>query len=269
MSGLDSAWAFLRKALLREPTPLVFDDRVGSWANAKAQSSGYDQQAIVEQVTRATQAVLAGEATFERDGVTFFEPEYRWPIAYSLMRAFANSRSQDRGELRVLDFGGSLGSVYFQHRALLPSTEINWTVIEQPAYVAAGRAHCGAPLNFAGSIHELDTTEWDLALFSSVLQYLDDPWTSLREVMALGTQLVAIDRTPFHTGSQDIPTVQHVPEHIYAASYPAWILSHQRLLDEFKDWRIIATFPGIEPNMRTQAGVPFTWSGCIAERIAP
>lgn len=269
MPSLHSVRALLTNALSGAPKPLVFDDRVDTWTEAKARSSGYDQQAIVDQVTRAVQSVLVGEAAFERDGVTFAHSEYRWPIAYSLMRAALESRAHARGELRVLDFGGSLGSLYFQHRALLPAVDIHWTVVEQSGYVEAGRTHCGDALRFAESLQEIAGDRWDIALFSSVLQYLDDPWATLREVMTLDIRYIVIDRTPFHAELGDIATVQHVPDHIYSASYPAWILSHQQLVAELKDWRILATFPGIEPDMRTRSGVPFTWSGCVAERIAP
>lgn len=268
MSGLAAARGFLARTLLRAPAPLVFDDRVRNWKAAREQSTGYDEQVIVEQVAQATQAVLAGRAAFERDGVMFTEPEYRWPIAYALQRAARMPSVQARGQLRIIDMGGSLGSVYWQHRSLLPDVDISWTVIEQPAFVAAGRALRTNEVEFAESIGDLSPdASADVALFSSVLQYLEDPWTVLREVTALGVNQLVIDRTPFHDGSPDIATVQHVPEHIYAASYPAWILSRSRLESELADWRILAEFPGIEPAMRTRSGVPFTWSGCIAERI--
>ena len=267
MSGISAARGFLARRLLRTPEPLVFDDRVGSWSAAREQSTGYDEQMIVEQVTQATQTVLAGRAAFERDGVTFTQPEYRWPIAYALQRAAGAPSVQARGQMRVIDIGGSLGSLYWQHRNLLPDVDISWTVIEQPAFVTAGRALRTKEVEFAESIDDLGPeTGGDVALFSSVLQYLDDPWTVLRAVMASGVNQLVIDRTPFHDGTRDIATVQHVPAHIYAASYPAWILSRSRLESELADWRILAEFPGIEPAMRTRSGVAFTWSGCIAER---
>lgn len=261
MSGLDAARAFLGRTLLRAPQPLVFDDQVDSWAQAQERSGGYDQAAIVDQVTRATLAVREGTAAFERDGVTFTESEYRGPIVDALQGSVGAG-----GLLRVLDVGGSLGSLYWQHRALLPANT-TWTVVEQPAFVAAGRAHCGDLLTFIESPSELDgAASWDIAVFSSVLQYLPDPWATLRSILALDVARLVIDRTPFHHGAQDIATVQRVPAHIYSASYPAWILSNARLREELKDWTILAEFPGLEPPMRTRSGVPFTWSGCFAER---
>lgn len=270
MSGMDAIREFLGRTLVGGPRPLVFDDRVGTWSKAQAHSSGYDQKAIVDQVTRATKAVLSGQAAFERDGITFEEPEYRWPIAYALQRASQSPAVRGGGRLRVLDIGGSLGSTYWQHRALIPPTDIAWTVVEQPAFVTAGRALCGDTIDFAESIDDLDRDEpWDIALFSSVLQYLDDPWTLLQRVQTLGVGHIVIDRTPFHNGTEDIATIQHVPAHIYPASYPAWILSHGKLRTELDDWRVLAEFPGLEPAMRTRSGVPFRWLGVIADKIDP
>ncbi len=39
-----------------------------------------------------------------------------------------------------------------------------------------------------------------------------------------------IDRTPMSDQSHDRLCIQHVPAHIYKASYPCWIFSHQGLL---------------------------------------
>ena len=214
-------------------------------------------------MTKSTQAVIAGEALFERDGVLFHEPEYRWPVAYALAASAGR-----HGELRVLDFGGSLGSVYWQHRALLPKQVASWTVIEQPVFVERGKTLNAAPLSFATDLLEArQFGPWHVALMSSVMQYLPHPWEVLTSTLESGVDCLVIDRTPFYAGESDIPTVQHVPADIYSASYPAWILSESRLSTALDGWRIAARFPGIEPRMRTRGGVEFAWSGLIATRI--
>jgi len=251
------------RALLGAPAPLTFDDSYGSWAEAAARAGGYDSTEILDSVTRSTRAVMAGEALFERDGVLFHEPEYRWPVAYALAASAAR-----HGELRVLDLGGSLGSVYWQHRDLLPNQVATWTVIEQSDFVERGRTLNAAPLSFATDLIEARPFgPWHLALMSSVVQYLPRPWEALASILDSNVDCLVIDRTPFHAGASDIPTVQRVPAHIYSASYPAWILSESRLQAALHGWRIVARFPGIEPRMRTRRGVEFAWSGLIATRV--
>jgi len=216
----------------------------------------------VERVGAATREVIDGRAAFERDGVLFFEPEFRWPVAYALAASTAR-----HGEIRVLDLGGSLGSVFWQHRDVLPPVPMTWTVIEQDAFVELGRAIATPPLTFATSIDQAaEFGPWHVGLLSSVLQYLPDPWQALANVLSSGVDMVVIDRTPIYSGAQDLPTLQRVPEHIYPASYPAWILSEPQLEEAMRGWRIVARFPGIEPPMRTKRGINFTWSGLIAIR---
>ena len=250
------------RTLLGATAPLTFDDSCGSWEEATARAGGYDSTEILDRVTQSTKAVMAGDALFERDGVLFHEPEYRWPVAYALEASVAR-----HNELRVLDVGGSLGSVYWQHRALLMGKIASWTVIEQPNFVERGRTLNAAPLSFATDLLEARRFgPWNMALMSSVMQYLPHPWQALTSILDSGIDFLVIDRTPFHAGDSDIPTVQRVPEHIYSASYPAWIMSESRLTTALDGWRIIARFPGIEPPMRTRRGVEFAWSGLIATR---
>ena len=80
--------------------------------------------------------VVDGRAAYERDSVLFEEVEYVWPLLASLMWVGA----RHLGSLNVLDFGGSLGSTYFQNRiflATLPS--VRWNIVEQPRHVEVGR----------------------------------------------------------------------------------------------------------------------------------
>ncbi len=60
---------------------------------------------------QATRKVVAGEAVYERDSVVFDHLEYAWPLLACLLQIAAERRS-----LRVIDFGGSLGSSWRQNR---------------------------------------------------------------------------------------------------------------------------------------------------------
>ena len=244
---------------------LTFDDTVGSWERAQQVATGYDSSEIVNRVTVATRAVLEGSSVFERDGVVFDEPDYRWPVAAGMLRSATR-----HGELRVIDFGGSLGSLYWQHKDLFAGLPITWTVVEQPAFVQAAEQLRLAPLEFTTDLSAaLSATKPHIAVLSSVLQYLEEPWQLVSTLSKSSVDSMIIDRTPMWSGSFDIPTVQEVPRHIYPGSYPAWILSSQRMAETFRHWHTVARFPGIEPPMKTRRGREFTWSGFIAERTSP
>jgi putative methyltransferase (TIGR04325 family) len=80
--------------------------------------------------------VRDGECAYERDGVVFEEVQLSFPVLAGLLRASA----ADAGRLAVIDFGGALGSSYYQCRkflSLLP--DLAWAVVEQENFVRCGR----------------------------------------------------------------------------------------------------------------------------------
>lgn len=241
---------------------IKFDDSHRTWALAEQHSSGYDKDNIIQQVSGSTAAVLRGEAIFERDGVMFSQPEYRWPVVAGLLSVAARE-----GSLRVLDFGGSLGSFFWQHRSLFQGINTTWGVVEQPGFVSAGKQLAQGEVTFFDSIESANTEiSPNVVLLSSVLQYLPDPGIVLEDLLRTQANTIILDRTPMSDESENTVCIQVVPRHIYSASYPAWVLSRSWLFNNLSQWEIVAQFPGIEPESRTSSGISFAWDGLIARR---
>jgi putative methyltransferase (TIGR04325 family) len=197
------------------------------WASAVAASSGYDSDSIFSKVRRAAVAVRDGEALWERDATCFNHKEYNWQLLACLMTVAARSG----GKLHVLDFGGALGSTYMQHRGIFANLpECSWSVVEQPHVVACGKAEFATEaLGFFETIEQCFTARpVNAVLFSSVLQYLENPYELLEEVVKLAPAAIIIDRTPIATNGERI-TVQYVPKIIYPASYPCRFLDKSRV----------------------------------------
>ncbi|MEP6506979.1 MAG: methyltransferase, TIGR04325 family [Gemmatimonadales bacterium] len=230
----------IRRETARETYGLSGD--FGTWEEAVASSTGYDSDAILSATKTALIAVRDGKAVYERDSVLFFEPEYAWPLLAGLMWAAARSG----GVLNVLDFGGSLGSTYFQNRSLLTTLEsVRWNVVEQSSHVAAGKSEFESEeLRFYHTLDDCKTdTQPNVLLLSSVLQYLEHPYAVLDQVVRAEIPQVIIDRTPFWNGPTDRLCVQAVPPDIYEGSYPSWIFSESgfdsRVNENFK---VVAKF---------------------------
>lgn len=207
----------------------VFTGDYATWEDAASQCSGYAADVIFEKTKAAALAVKQGQALFERDSVLFHEEVYAWQMLACLNSVAAS----DQGRLSVLDFGGSLGSSYFQHRKflqMLPS--LRWTVVEQPHYVDFGSKNLeDGFLKFLPTISAtIEQAQPNVVLFGSVLSYLPKPFEVLQEVISSGIKTIVMDRTAFLEGNKDRLTVQKVSPHIYDASYPAWFFS----LSEFK-----------------------------------
>ena len=107
-----------------------------TWHEAKSNSIGYNSEEIFFKVRDSMIKVKNGEATYERDSVIFDKIEYSWPILSGLMLASAKSG----GELRVLDFGGSLGSTYYQNKKFFDElSNVSWSIVEQKRFVDIGK----------------------------------------------------------------------------------------------------------------------------------
>ncbi len=225
-----------------------------NWAGAQAACAGYAAPAILARVTAAARAVRDGEAAYERDGVAFQGPPPWWP-GIAVLREVAGARS---GAVTVLDFGGSLGSLYQPVRgAVGDGVRLRWRVVEQPEFVAVGRREFQrGELEFYSSIREAGAAGMpDVVLLASVLSYLPNPAAVLAELLALGANWVLVERTGFTTTGGPRLTVQRVPRSIYPASYPCWFMDRADLLRQVAGcYRVVADEP--DP-IEASAGLEF------------
>ena len=244
---------------------LRFEGNFETWGEADAQCTGYDAAPILAKVLEATLKVKRGEVAYERDSVVFDEIEYAWPVTTGLMWAAA----QSGGRLNVLDFGGALGSSYFQNRALLAGLpHVRWSVVEQEHYVEAGRKHVqDETLRFYTSINNcLQDNKPNVVLLSSVLQYLPDAEVVIDEINNSGILMLIIDRTPFNNEQGDKICIQTVPESIYRATYPMRIFSQDRLNHLLADWDTIASTQSPEGSLITTSGLFVDFRGVLLKK---
>ena len=234
-----------------------------TWEAASAECSGYDEESILQKTIASTHSVLRGEASFERDSFLFEQPEVRWEV----MAVMFEQMSRSHGYLSVLDFGGALGSLYNQHRQLFSRHKmVRWSVVEQPTYVNAGnKEFCTESLHFYNTAAECIMNQSpNVLLLSSVLSYLPDPYKLLHDLLDLQIPCLIIDRTIL-IESCDRLTVQRTPPYIYDASYPAWLLSREKLLSEVEgrgytlqaEWEALDRLP-VDGKEIQSSGIWFT-----------
>ena len=206
-----------------------------TWEDAKKLTNGYEAENILSKVKESLLKVKNGEAVYERDSVLFDKIEYSWELLSTLMWVAA----QKEGTLNVIDFGGSLGSTYYQNKAFLDKiSQVSWNVVEQPDFVKEGKSSFeNDVLKFYFSIMEcIENTpkSIDIILLSSVLPYLEYPYGILTEIVSLKFPYVLIDRTGFTLNGKDRITVQKVPSSIYRGSYPCWFFGEEKFRHFFE-----------------------------------
>jgi len=221
-----------------------FFGNYSSWEEAQKQASSYDANIILEKVKAATLLVKQGKAACERDSVVFDQIQYSFPVIAGLLRiAIAN-----QSKLSVLDFGGSLGSSYYQCKGFLSDLSfLRWSIVEQPNFVRCGKELFeDEVLKFYDSIDDCLIVETpQVILLSSVIQYLENPYDFLKKLMDYEFPHILIDRTAFVISGGDRLTVQRVPPSIYPASYPAWFFDQEKFLNMFSDqYDLVFDFDG-------------------------
>jgi putative methyltransferase (TIGR04325 family) len=203
-----------------------------TWEEARKASTGYDTDLILNKVRDSLLKVKSGEAVYERDSVLFDEIQYSWPLLAGLLWI----ATQKGNRLSLVDFGGSLGSTYYQNRKFLAHLkELRWSIVEQKRFVECGKREFETEhLKFYEDLDKcFRENRPDAILFSSSLQYLEKPYAVLEKIKSLGFEFILFDRTPLLDKGGDRITVQKVPPAIYEASYPAWFFNRGKFLDFF------------------------------------
>ena len=212
----------------------VFLGNYTSWQLAAKKCSGYDSDIIFEKVKQTALLVKSGEVVYERDSVIFDNIQYSYPLLSSLLLV----ASKNNGHLSLVDFGGSLGSSYFQNRKFL--TELNsvkWNIIEQEHFVEFGQTALQTDeLKFYKQIEDCFHLETpNLLVISNTLQYIENAYEILEKLLQYNFSYVLIDMLTLSNKPNDQIVIQRVSEKIYNASYPCWIFSSDCLMQKIQE----------------------------------
>ena len=246
------------KGLFATKSPYGWFGNYSSWKAANEKCTGYDSDVILEKVKAAVLKVKNGEAVYERDSVLFDSIEYSQP----LLDAFLLIAGESDNQLHVVDFGGSLGSSYFQNRSFLSSVKkLEWSIVEQKHFVDCGKKFIeGEQLKFFFTIDEaLNNQKSNVLFLSSVIQYFEKPYELIEKCLSYNFDYIIVDRTAFLEFDKERITVQIVPESIYKASYPAWFFNEQKIIKAFSGkYELVNGFDSkFDPREKLEDGV---WS---------
>lgn len=240
-----------------------FSGPYSSWETAVQAAAGYDDAAILEKIKQATLQVKNNPELYTRDGLIFTEPQHSYPVLAALLKIAI----ENKGKLRVLDFGGALGATYFGFKQFCPAEiEIQWDVIEQSHFVEYGNtALASEQLAFYHDCRALPEIP-DVILLSGVLQYINTPYALLDQLVSLGSPYLLLDRTFFNQKKKvDQILVEHVAEAIYKSSYPFWLFNYQGLIKYVEQYyQILLQFDGLEGELAI-SGFDITSKGIFAK----
>ena len=248
----------------------VFDDYKMTWEKAILKSSGYHNQIILNKVLKSTSRSIKDNSMFERDSVLIEKDslEYSYPLLFAIQLSLL----QNKGELRLLDYGGALGSTYFQYRSFFPNkSKVEWSIVEQINFVRAGiDLNPDEDIFFYDDLNKcLQNKNPSLALFSSSLQYLENPFGILDQISESNVQTLVIDRVPIFVNDPSCLSVQYVPDWIYSSriSYPSHIFNLKEISNFLKEkWNPISEFRSLGSDSITSTGKTVHWGGSVYVR---
>ena len=232
-----------------------------TWREAKKFCTGYNSSLILKKCKDALLKVKNGDAVYERDSVIFDEIQY----SQCLLEGLQKAALENDNKLCILDFGGSLGSTYFQNKRLLSSIKkLTWCIVEQTHFVNCGKRYFeDEQLKFYHTIEEcIAKHKPNVLLLSGVLQYLEKPGVWVEKFIKLKIPTIIIDRTTIINCERNIITVQKVPYSIYEASYPCWFFNEDYLKKLFINYSLITKFESYcDMPITLNSEYNATWAG--------
>lgn len=248
-----------------------FHGDFSSWAEASSRASPIDPAALAafaERYRQLCRRLTRREIAFARDGVAFDQPQYPLSLLAFILRALL----ENRGVLNLVDFGGFLGTTYFQARDFLrPAREVLWTVVELPHLVEIARTELQeGPLRFRDSLREALAESPNVVLLSGVAQNLPDPISIFREVRQSAPDWVLFDRTVVIESPASRIALQSVMRQGTEVSWPVRLFSRSELLADWtSSYEPIAEFASYCDPVEFIDDLKIDYRGFALKRRAP
>ena len=192
--------------------PIIGFSLAKDWETAKRRTSGYEGKATLESLSARIEAL------------TDLPHDDR---LNEIVKAIRDSALQIRSTtpICVLDVGGSFGEHFFHLQKLMPEYNFEWTVLETVG-------HCSIIPEFLASIEGLRFTSeppngdqhFDIALLSSVIQYVDAPYELLTLALHISDSVI-VNRLPLSPYSEDKVAIQRPGLLGSKGSYPVHMFS--------------------------------------------
>lgn len=225
-----------------------------SWQKALSSSSGYTSQSLINKVIESNNAVISKEAKYERDGVLFDEVNFAMELNACLLLGFV--QKDDEKLYEIVDFGGSLGTVYRQFDEFT-SKQLNysWNILEQEKLYEFGSANLETKklkfhLSSESSISDFTP---DIVIFSAVLEFLEDFKSPLRGAISACPKYIVFDRLPVWGGGYNHLSVLVAARHI-TGSYPCWIFHYDFLEKFLEGYELVSKWSALGGKFKFAAG---------------
>jgi len=175
---------------------------------------GYEQEDLISVILEKTKRYK-----ISLDTVKYLEPsiqDTRLALAISLahnttQHNTTQHNTTQHNTTQVIDFGGACGAHYFFANAFFKDkVKLEWHVVESLGLASVGKVLEDGQLHFYNNLESVKkrTEEVDLLFSSGTLQYIPDPYGTLKDMVMFGAKYIFLTRTAMTTEKSDLVTVQ-------------------------------------------------------------
>lgn len=192
---------------------------VTSWSEARTLTKGYQDEALVRNLTSQFKHELPLRIANNKVKVPISE-QFSVRRMHLLMGFFISARSKN--SMRVADIGGGNGYMFDWISQSNYELTLDWTVYESEAiatnYKASG---IDLEIGFSQLVNFSQNQKFDLSIISCSLQYLED-WEEVLRIAGENSSHILIMRTPLVPTPTHKFFIQKNDTGIYGASQSSW-----------------------------------------------
>ena len=204
----------------------------------------YDNSNLIKYIfNKARKARKAG--FYEQDSIIFNKPRPNKLFIDFLLYDYLE-KIQFNKKIKILDYGGSFGNTFFSLENYL-NLKFDWNVFDQKKKIQlAKKTKVFKPVNFIYK-HEIKKNYYyDAVLFSTSLQYMEDPLLVLKELRNT-SKIILINNLILSDTKKNYLRIERPDPTIYNYTYPCWFLSKANFLNSLKNYYKITLIRTIEP----------------------
>jgi putative methyltransferase (TIGR04325 family) len=163
---------------------------------SRHQKSYSDKQLVKYIVEKNLQYINSGNDVFNLSNIKIF-----------MASAIASKNSN---KINILDFGGGGGSHFYDLAVMFPSLKIDYTVIETSEMVRSSIQKLPKKIRYFDNLKDpaLKNMQFDLIIVSSALQYVEDLYRILSEIINLKHRYLYITRTILNESDIKVEGIQ-------------------------------------------------------------
>lgn len=201
--------------------------KVESWQDAQEKSIGYQAPSAYGNVGNFFDAFQK----FSNRGVDAFSLN---ELALIKALGIALRNIDQNRDVKVIDFGGSLGNHYHLAKAVFPNTSFDWKIIETETLISELPGRSFGDLAFYSTLDSLEDDVCDIAIASATLNYVQFPIDVAARLNSM-SQFLVLSRLPLWPISEHLCAIQEVKTKSQTQKFSTWFFSEERFREQMSD----------------------------------